>query len=44
MGIWHRGAGRIYTTAEIAAFHNVIYKREFAEDSGYDELAVYDAA
>jgi len=34
---------KIYTTAEIviAAFPNVIYKREFAEDSGYDELVVY---
>jgi len=34
---------KIYTTAEIviAAFSNVIYKREFAEDSGYDELVVY---
>ena len=36
---------RIYTTAEIviAAFNNVIYKREFAEDSGYDELVVHEA-
>ena len=36
---------RIYTTAEIviAVFNNVIYKREFAEDSGYDELVVHDA-
>ena len=36
---------KIYTTAEIviAAFDDVIYKREFAEDSGYDELAVYAA-
>ncbi len=35
---------KIYTTAEIviAVFEDVIYKREFAEDSGYDELAVYD--
>ena len=35
---------KIYTTAEIviAVFDDVIYKREFAEDSGYDELAVYD--
>jgi predicted DNA-binding protein with PD1-like motif len=35
---------KIYTTAEIvlAAFNDVIYKREFAEDSGYDELTVYD--
>lgn len=40
----HLVAGcEIYTTAEIviAAFPNVIYKREFAEDSGYDELKVY---
>jgi predicted DNA-binding protein with PD1-like motif len=36
---------KIYTTAEIvmAVFNDVIYKREFAEDSGYDELAIYDA-
>lgn len=36
---------KIYTTAEIviAVFEDVIYKREFAEDSGYEELAVYDA-
>lgn len=36
---------RIYTTAEIvmAVFNNVIYKREFAEDSGYDELVVHEA-
>jgi predicted DNA-binding protein with PD1-like motif len=35
---------KIYTTAEIviAAFDDVIYKREFAEDSGYEELVVYD--
>ena len=34
----------IYTTAEIvlAKFSDVIYKREFAQDSGYDELAVYE--
>jgi len=34
---------KIYTTAEIviAMFDDVIYKREFAEDSGYEELAVY---
>jgi predicted DNA-binding protein with PD1-like motif len=34
---------KIYTTAEIviAAFTDVVYKREFAEDSGYDELTVY---
>lgn len=34
---------KIYTTAEIviAAFSDVVYKREFAEDSGYDELTVY---
>jgi uncharacterized protein len=36
---------QIYTTAEIviAAFQNVIYKREFASDSGYEELTVYPA-
>ena len=36
---------KIYTTAEIviAAFEGVIYKRELAEDSGYDELTVYTA-
>jgi len=36
---------KIYTTAEIvlAAFSDMIYKREFAEDSGYQELAVYPA-
>jgi len=35
---------KIYTTAEIvlAVFNDVVYKREFAEDSGYDELTVYD--
>lgn len=34
---------KVYTTAEmvIAVFDDVIYKREFAEDSGYEELAVY---
>ena len=34
---------KIYTTAEIviAIFEDVVYKREFAEDSGYDELDVY---
>jgi len=34
---------KIYTTAEIviAELPNVVYKREFAEDSGYDELTVY---
>jgi predicted DNA-binding protein with PD1-like motif len=34
---------KIYTTAEIVllAFDDVVYKREFAEDSGYEELAVY---
>jgi predicted DNA-binding protein with PD1-like motif len=40
----HLGSGcKIYTTAEIvvAVFEDVIYKREFAEDSGYEELAVY---
>jgi predicted DNA-binding protein with PD1-like motif len=41
----HFEAGcKIYTTAEIvvAVFTDVIYKREFAEDSGYDELTIYD--
>jgi predicted DNA-binding protein with PD1-like motif len=35
---------KIYTTAEIvlAVFPGVAYKREFAEDSGYDELVVYN--
>lgn len=40
----HLVAGcKIYTTAEIVilAFSNLIYKREFAEDSGYEELVVY---
>jgi uncharacterized protein len=34
---------RIYTTAEIviAVFNDVIYRREFSEDSGYDELVVH---
>jgi predicted DNA-binding protein with PD1-like motif len=34
----------IYTTAELvlAVFEDVVYRREFAEDSGYDELVVYD--
>ncbi|MEO8355914.1 MAG: PPC domain-containing DNA-binding protein [Chloroflexota bacterium] len=34
----------IYTTAEIVilVIEDVVYKREFAEDSGYDELVVYD--
>lgn len=34
----------IYTTAEIviAVFDDVVYKREFAEDSGYEELVVYE--
>lgn len=34
----------VYTTAEIVilAFDDVIYKREFAEDSGYDELVVHN--
>ena len=33
----------ICTTAEIVilVFEDLIYKREFAEDSGYDELVVY---
>lgn len=40
----HLGSGcKIYTTAEIviAVFDDVSYKREFAEDSGYEELVVY---
>jgi predicted DNA-binding protein with PD1-like motif len=34
---------KIYTTAEIvvAVFKDVVYKREFAEDSGYEELTVH---
>jgi len=34
---------KIYTTAEIVimAFDDVVYKREFAEDSGYEELVVH---
>ena len=34
---------KIYTTAEIVllSFSDVIYKREFANDSGYEELVVY---
>lgn len=34
---------KVYTTAEIviAVFDEMVYKREFAEDSGYEELAVY---
>jgi predicted DNA-binding protein with PD1-like motif len=34
---------KIYTTAEvvIAEFEDILYKREFAEDSGYEELMVY---
>jgi uncharacterized protein len=36
---------KIYTTAEIviAVFNDVVYKRELAADSGYEELAVYPA-
>jgi len=36
---------KIYTTAEIvlAVFDEVVYQREFAEDSGYEELVVYKA-
>ena len=35
---------KIYTTAEIVltVFEDVVYKREFAEDSGYEELVVYN--
>jgi uncharacterized protein len=34
---------KIYTTAEIviAVFNDVVYKRELAADSGYEELKVY---
>lgn len=34
---------KIYTTAEmvVAVFGDVVYKREYAEDSGYEELVVY---
>lgn len=34
----------IYTTAEmvLAIFDDVVYKREFAADSGYEELVVYN--
>jgi hypothetical protein len=34
---------KVYTTAEmvIGIFDDVVYKRELAEDSGYDELVVY---
>ena len=36
---------KIYTTAEIviAAFDDVVYKRELALDSGYEELIIYPA-
>lgn len=43
----HLGPGcTVYTTAEIviAVFDDAVYKREFAEDSGYEELVVYLAA
>jgi uncharacterized protein len=35
---------KIYTTAEmiIGVFGDVVYKREFVEDSGYEELVVYN--
>jgi len=34
---------KIYTTAEIVilGFEDLVYKREFAEDTGYEELVVY---
>jgi predicted DNA-binding protein with PD1-like motif len=34
---------KIYTTAEmvLGIFEDVVYKREFAEDSGYEELSVH---
>jgi predicted DNA-binding protein with PD1-like motif len=36
---------KIYTTAEIviAVFNDTVYKRELAADSGYEELAIYEA-
>ena len=36
----------IYTTAEVVllAFDESAYQREFAEDSGYEELVVYHFA
>ena len=36
---------KIYTTAEIviAVFNDIVYKRELAADSGYEELTVYEA-
>jgi len=36
---------RIYTTAEIvlAVFEDLVYRREPAADSGYEELTVYEA-
>jgi uncharacterized protein len=35
---------KIYTTAEmvLGVFEDVVYRREFAEDSGYEELVVYN--
>lgn len=35
---------KIYTTAEIviAAFDDVVYKRKYAQDSGYEELTVVE--
>lgn len=34
---------KVYTTAEIAIleFDNEVHRRELADDSGYDELAIY---
>ena len=40
----HLGSGcKVYTTAEIVigVFDDVIYRREYAEDTGYEELTVY---
>jgi predicted DNA-binding protein with PD1-like motif len=36
---------KIYTTAEIVllVFEDLVYKREFAEDSGYEELVVHES-
>jgi predicted DNA-binding protein with PD1-like motif len=37
---------KIYTTAEIviAVFDDILYRRELADDSGYEELVVYPVA
>ena len=35
---------KIYTTAEVVllAFDDLSYRREYADDSGYEELVVYN--